>query len=161
RRGGLHPILAAMPDLHRPDAADLVVVSDALDSTVGLYFDGLPERLRRRMVVLPPKAAAQREPLLQATAVILVRKLKRCAPIIETCRATGVPLYYFLDDNVAVLAGEERGWRAYGIDALKQKVADFAGVILASERLLGYFRAAGLHPELSLWPPVLPAPVPP
>jgi hypothetical protein len=141
------------------EAADLIVVSDAEDSTVGLYFDGLPERLRRRMVVLAPRAV-RRELLLQATAVILVRKLKRCEGIIETCRAAGIPLYYFLDDNVTVLSREEHGWRAYGIEAMRARLAGFAGVMLASERLLDYYREAGLHAELSLWPPVLPAPAP-
>jgi hypothetical protein len=143
------------------NAADLIVVSDAEDSTVGLYFDGLPGRLRQRMVVLTPQAAlGERELLLRATCVILVRKLKRCEPIIELCRAAAIPLFYFLDDNVAVLAGEERGWRNYGVDTLRERVAGFTGVILASERLLAYFREANLHAALSLWPPVLPAPAP-
>lgn len=73
-------------------------------------------------------------------------------------RASGIPLYYFVDDNFILLREQAGPWSPfvgrYSAANVRRRLRGFRGVLLASEALVDYFEAENLHHELMLCPPI-------
>jgi hypothetical protein len=141
----------------------ILVITPARDASVALYFDGLPETIRRRIrILLPAEAEAAPELFMGASLVILVRRFVNMGPIISRCGMLRIPLVYFVDDNVVQLSIEDVGWESYGAGKLRRLLRRrFAGVVCGSGPLAEFFRRKRLHPEVAEWRPALPADTPP
>ncbi|MGD9744305.1 MAG: hypothetical protein AB7V53_16805, partial [Dongiaceae bacterium] len=155
-----------MTDRFAATAADdpaILVITPARDASVALYFDGLPDAIRRRIrVLLPAEAEAAPELFMGASLVILVRRFVNMGPIISRCGTLRIPLVYFVDDNVVQLSIEDEGWESYSAGRLRRLLRRrFAGVVCGSGPLAEFFRRKRLHPEVAEWRPALPADTPP
>lgn len=134
-----------------------VVVASLLkqDAMCALFFSNL-RRAPLRIVQFgrDPLAA----PLSGASALIVIRGLFEFGNLIRCARRLGIPRYYFLDDNFMLIREEAEQYGSsydlYTNDRVRATLADFSGVLLATESLISYFRDYELHPRLCYYPPV-------
>jgi hypothetical protein len=146
-----------------PDVAGrgyvLVVSLTPQDASTTLFFTALADRLPLRIVRYPADIAG---PLSGAAAVVFVRGLFECADAIWCTRTLGIPHYYFLDDNFMLIRHESETYGGfydrYTNDRVRVMLRSFAGVLLASDALMRYFREQQLHDRLLLYPPVAAGP---
>ncbi|CAB3732774.1 hypothetical protein LMG22037_05738 [Paraburkholderia phenoliruptrix] len=133
----------------------LLIVNVQYDASTALYFDMLPPPLAQRLRVVSHKANTSIEALAGATAVIIVRAVRSCQAWIDNARLLGIPVYYFLDDNMPLLA-ETGEALMVGEDfrpaALREDLKQFDGVLLSSPSLIEYFRHHQLHSRLLHFP---------
>ena len=134
----------------------LVVSLAKHDPMCTLFFTHLAGRLPLRIVQYPVDDIAG--PLSGASAVIVVRGLFEFGNLIGCATRLGAPLYYFQDDNFAVIR-EEAGtygtsYEKYTPDRIRSALKDFSGVLLATPALMTYFADQRLHDRLLLYPPV-------
>jgi hypothetical protein len=138
-----------------PDGQVLVVTA-GVDASTTLYFGQLPApwagRVRTLHQIIGPDGLP--EEMNAASAVVFVRALFSFEPWIEIARRLGVPCYYFVDDNMPLLASEYREYADYGEDALRRRLEPFSGVLVSTRALLEDFAARRLHPRLVYFPPV-------
>jgi hypothetical protein len=136
----------------------LAVSLEPLEASTTLFFGHLAERSPDSVRVIryghPEMAAA----VAGATAIVLVRGLFECAPLIWCARLLNIPLYYFVDDNFIVLREQPGAWSPfiarYSADNVRQRLRVFQGVMLSTAALLEYFEAERLHERLMLFPPI-------
>lgn len=137
----------------------LIVTKDRDDAFTTLFFQNLPADLRRQLRVLEFGHDSLTSSLAGAAAVIVMRhglfsfgSLSACAGVL------GVPRYYFLDDNLLLLHGEPEVygpyWSRYTDDNVRRALSGYAGVLLASRPLMGYFAEHRLHDRLVEFPPI-------
>jgi hypothetical protein len=147
----------------RPGAGPyaLAVSLEPDDASTTLFFGQLASRMAGALRVArygQPELAGQ---LAGASAVILVRALFELDPVIWFARISGVPLYYFADDNFMLLREQPGAWSAfvdrYSIGNVRARLRLFSGVLLSSPALAGFFSQHHLHQRLMLFPPVAPA----
>jgi len=133
----------------------LLIVNVQYDASTALYFDMLPPPLAQRLRVVSHKTTSSIEALAGATAVIIVRAVRSCQAWIDNARALRIPVYYFLDDNMPLLA-ETGEALMVGEDfrrgALREDLNQFDGVLLSSLSLIKYFQQHQLHPRLLHFP---------
>ena len=135
--------------------AVLVVVTD-YDASTSLCFDLLGEPFSGRIRIVVYPGTVQPEDLARATCVVFVRRMSPFRPLIRIAKTIGVPIYYYLDDNLIVLAeageivipGED-----FTRDSVRSFLEAFDGVLLTSPSLVDYFSTHGLHPRVALYPP--------
>ncbi|SAL61503.1 glycosyltransferase [Caballeronia telluris] len=142
---------AAPPD----DQGYILVVTVQYDASVALYFDMLPEPLSRRVLVVPNEPDRYLNALGRATALVVVRAVRVYQSWIDAARTLDVPAYYFLDDNMSVLAEKGEAMmhtEDFSKRGLKESLRPFAGALLSSNALVDYFRRNELHTQLSLFP---------
>ena len=140
----------------RPADGRLLVATRYPSASVALYFDHLPDPLRRRVRIAYPGMHAEEE-MIGATAIVFVRDLLAMQPWIDHAQRLQIPCYYFLDDNFLLLGGRASScpeFRGYTDDALRERLRGFAGVLLSSRGLLDYFRQKQLHGNLLYYPPI-------
>lgn len=136
----------------------LLVVMLRYDASVSLYFESLPPPAGRRVRMVPGDAPAYLEALGRASAVVLVRALQPFNIWIDAARAVGVPVYYFLDDNIPLLAsiGETGRFDEQMSEAsMKAALRPMAGMLLSCPKLIDYFRDRNWHDNLQLFPAAL------
>ncbi len=147
----------ASDERRRVDTAPIVVYGWA-QASVSLYFDGLPEDLRRRLLFLSP-GSRRRDLAVLATAalVVIVRDFERCARggVLTALGALGVPFAWFVDDDLTALAREAPGM-AYYTHARVAAFARRACAIIVTSPSLGR-SLGGLGTPVILWPCVFDA----
>lgn len=140
------------------------------DATTTLFFGNLRDRapLRiassfaggaRRRLISGAAARSLASVLADASALVVVRGLFEFDSLAICARWLDVPRYYFVDDNFIVLrddagVADARWFTDYSIDRVRKALASFAGVLLATPSLVGYFREHRLHEQLILYRPV-------
>lgn len=151
--------LAARPWLGESPAAPFpcqeyaVVLTSNHDASTSIYFDYLPEEIRRHVRVIRAPGGFSSLELSEASCLIIVRDLKNQSEWINAAIALKVPLYYFLDDNFPELARSEiPELSEYSAERLRHTLKDFAGVLLSTPALVEYFRDHLIHPKLYLYP---------
>lgn len=158
RRLGQRMLQAVTPLDAQADADGyLLIVNVQYDASTALYFDMLPPPLAQRIRVVSNTPNPPLEALARATAVIVSRAVRSYQVWIDTARVLGVPVYYFLDDNMpllaetgeAVMVGED-----FRTESLRESLKQFDGVLLSSLHLIEYFRQHDLHPRLLHFPVV-------
>ncbi|WP_431821623.1 glycosyltransferase [Burkholderia sp. F1] len=128
----------------------ILIVTTQYDASTTLYFDMLPEPWRHRVRVVVHGPNADFEVLARATVLIVSRAIRVYRAWLDAAYDLGVPTYYFLDDNMPVLvaAGDTRvAGEDFTLDALRQDLRQFDGVLLSSVPLVDYFREHDLHPR--------------
>ncbi|GJH09269.1 glycosyltransferase [Caballeronia novacaledonica] len=133
----------------------VLVVTVQYDASVALYFDMLPDPLGRRVMVVPNEPDRYFAALGRASALIVVRAVRVYQPWIDAASTLDIPAYYFLDDNMSVLAEKGEAMmhtEDFSKRGLKESLRPFTGVLLSSVALIDYFRRNELHGNLSLFP---------
>jgi hypothetical protein len=89
---------------------------------------------------------------LRSDLVIVSRNLFAQAEheVMEFCKNVGIPVTYFVDDNLVLLSDEDPAWSAYGKDATVSALRDVDAVIVTSEPLKQFFLTQGLHTDVHL-----------
>ncbi|NYH22319.1 glycosyltransferase [Paraburkholderia bryophila] len=137
------------------DDGYLLVVNVQYDASTALYFDMLPPPFAYRIRVVSNTSTPSPDALARATAVVVSRAVRSCQAWIDAARDLGIPAYYFLDDNMPLLvetgeagmAGED-----FRLDALRDTLEEFDGILLSSLPLMEYFQEHKLHPRLLHFP---------
>jgi hypothetical protein len=145
--------------VHSASASLLVVTKSREDVFDGLFFQSLSADLRSCIRLLEFGNDALTPALADAAAVIVMRHgLFAFGHLASAAGWSGVPRYYFLDDNLMLLSGEPEVygpyWSAYTDDNVRRALRGFAGVLLASPRLTRYFEERAMHPHLIEYPPI-------
>ncbi|MFM0363168.1 glycosyltransferase [Paraburkholderia sediminicola] len=158
RRLGQRPPRAVTPTDAQTDADGyLLIVNVQYDASTALYFDMLPPPLAQRVRVISNTPNPPLEVLARATAVVVSRAVRSYQIWIDAARLLEIPVYYFLDDNMPLLAetgepvmpGED-----FRIEPLRESLRQFNGVLLSSLPLIEYFRNHDLHLRLLHFPVV-------
>ena len=157
---------APAPDRPAPPLAPdghILVVTASYDASTTLYFDHLPQPYasRVRVIHFGPWTSGMPDEMVGASAVVFVRAAYHFVPWIEMARQMGVPHYYFLDDNLVVLAEHpayRQDYAFYTNDNLREMLASFDGVLLSTKALVDHFATHRLHSNLVHYPPVARAP---
>lgn len=139
------------------DEGRILIVTAQYDASIALYFDMLPEPWRHRVRVVIHGHNPDFGALAGASVLVLSRAIRSYRPWIDTARKLGVPLYYFIDDNMSVLveSGEAHaGSEDFSAEAMRKDLGQFDGVLLSSRQLAEYFRERDLHPRLLYFPVV-------
>jgi glycosyltransferase involved in cell wall biosynthesis len=162
RNAELHPSRVEDYDVHATREAErrgrspVLIVYTVHDMSTTLYFDWIPEPHARHVRMLhAPSRRPEPGAMAGAAAVVFVRALFEMQPWIELARRLRVPHYYFLDDNLMILADDPRfqaRYGAYADDAVRDVLRSFSGVLLSTHALLSYFRERGLHERLHHYP---------
>ncbi len=124
------------------------------DASVSLCFDYLPLPMRQKVRVVLAAGGFALSELAYASCLIVVRHLTAYNEWIAAAKTIGIPIYYFLDDNLLELASRE-GYdlgEDFSIDRVRRKLRSFAGVLVSTETLAEYFRAHRLHANVSVLP---------
>ncbi|SAL72063.1 glycosyltransferase-like protein [Caballeronia peredens] len=137
------------------DEGYVLVVSVQYDASAVLYFDMLPAPLGRRVRIVPNEPQRFLDSLARASVLIVSRALRAYQPWIDAAKALGIPVYYFLDDNMPLLqqngeasmTGED-----FGRDVFREDLKRFDGVLLSSQPLLEYFKQHKFHEHLHHFP---------
>lgn len=137
------------------DDGYILVVTLLYDATTALYFDMLPGPIGRRIRVVPNEPHLYFEALGRASAVVVLRAVRAFRPWLDAAQTLNIPAYYFLDDNMCVMAetgeatmpGED-----FSLGVLKKELTRFKGVLISSETLLDYFCKHELHGNLYHFP---------
>lgn len=137
-----------------------IVVVGYPDATVSLLFDGLPDHLHERLVIVSNIADADclRSIIVRAAMVCMIRHIQPSPvtdEVVRLARLAEVPLYYILDDNFPFLAQERTDLAWYTIENLRERLASFAGVMVTSGTLFKYFQEQPIHNTMELWQPIL------
>lgn len=92
--------------------------------------------------------------LFFADAVIQVRSMPSNNWVAECCKRVQIPIYYYVDDNFREIFKNSKGTEEY-INTNARYLAYYQGVIMSSEKLIGYFMSNRLHDNLLYLPPVI------
>ncbi|CAE6923669.1 hypothetical protein R69927_06711 [Paraburkholderia domus] len=139
----------------------LLIVNVAYDASTTLYFDLLPPPFNHRVRVVTQGQNLPLEALARATAIIVSRAVRPYEAYLDVARQLGIPTYYFLDDNLPMLVetGELKiSGEDFHLEALRENLKVFDGVLLSSVPLVEYFRQHNMHPRLLHYPVVCAAP---
>lgn len=127
------------------------------DATTTLFFEHLRRRSSRAVRIVSPRQPGLARLIAEAVAVVVVRALFECREVAWSARLAGVPCYYFIDDNFVILreqGGEPAKYvQAYSLPAVRNALRRFAGVLVATDPLLEYFRREAVHKRLFQFPP--------
>ena len=136
----------------------MAVSLEPLDASTTLFLGYLAERMSGALQVVRYGDPDLGEKVANASAIILVRGLFELDGVFLAARALGIPLYYFVDDNFILLRDQAGPWspyvRRYSAANVRRRLRAFRGVLLSSDALIDYYRAQGLHHELTLFPPI-------
>jgi hypothetical protein len=154
----------ALPRNLRPPAAPVVtedpdgyilVVGLEYNASIALCFDMLPPGIARRLRLLSCTGGLGYEELARATCVIFARYIGAYSVWIDAARAMGIPMYFYLDDNLMLMQLENE-IKVEGEDFSPGLFAEalkmFEGVFLTSPNLVSYFRDNLLHENLYYCP---------
>lgn len=133
----------------------ILVVTAHYDASTYLYFNMLPPDIARRVRIISVSTGYGVEELARASCVIFVRHINLFSAWMDAAQVMKVPVYYFLDDNLPLLAksGElPAGNEDYRPDQYRKDLAMFDGVLLSSRNLLEYFEGEMLHDRLFCFP---------
>ncbi len=136
----------------------VVVVVASYDASITLSFDRLPAviRARLRVIVYQQWLGTLPEELIGASAIVVARDLFGMGAVIEFARQLQIPHYYFVDDNLLVLADLEEfrlDYAAYKLDAVRSALQGFSGVLVSTPSLQSYFLDENLHQQVVVLPP--------
>ncbi|WP_431821607.1 glycosyltransferase [Burkholderia sp. F1] len=138
-----------------PGDGYILVVNLHYDASTYLYFNMLPPDVAKRVRIISASTGYGVEELARASCVIFVRHIAHFGGWIDAARAMKVPAYYFLDDNLALLAqaGElAHGGEDYRLEQYRTDLSAFDGVLLSSKNLVEYFDEHSLHDQLYCFP---------
>jgi glycosyltransferase involved in cell wall biosynthesis len=132
----------------------VLVLTASHEASTSLYFDYLPKTVNSKVRVIHPETFGITE-LARASCLIIVRSIEIYSEWLKAAKLLGIPIYYFLDDNIPELVAQEdfRPPEDMSRRALRDRLRTFDGVLLSSESLLQYFEAHLIHPKLFYFPP--------
>jgi glycosyltransferase involved in cell wall biosynthesis len=137
----------------------IIGVAGSLEATISLCFDGVRDRFAAnlRFVDFQALASVQAQHVLLCDAVIVSRGLldPNAERVISLCTNTGIDLYYLADDNPILIAMENPELSRYRLENVRAVLKPFKGVLATSPRLVDYYRANDLHPNVQLFGPIL------
>jgi len=130
------------------------VLTSSHTASVGLTFDFLPREIRGKVRIVISQGGLSLSELAYASCVVLVRELDVHRDWIAVARRLDIPIYYFLDDNLSELVAVEglQMKEDFSARSLREKLHDFAGVLLSTRQLASYFEANLIHPNLYVFP---------
>lgn len=154
RRGWSLP--PATSHVAEPDETGyLLVVTGHYDASTTLCWEMLPTPIAGKVRVVTFHGAFAAEELARATAVVFVRQIRVFDPWIKVAKSLRVPVYYYLDDNLPLLA--EKGELDVKTDDyhpyfFREQLKLFDGIFLSSKALVQYFDDCLLHNALHYFP---------
>lgn len=155
--------LVQKPLLTNEEGNILVIILDYNASTY-LYFGMLPTAIAARIrIITVEREEFEIEELVRATCVIFIRWIEPFKKWIEAAKIFGIPAYYFLDDNLPILAAENNptfSVENFHLDRFREDLKQFEGVLLSSQILLTYFKENFLHQNLYHFPVAYASPLP-
>ena len=132
-----------------------VIIYGKQEASVSLYFDGLPADLRQFMQFLVPSSPEQeRRILLGARLVIVVREFARLVSTgtIKALRRAGIPIVWFVDDDLVALGREEPAFRNYTPSSVRGFARNCMALVATTPSLARTL--ARVHSTIVLWPSV-------
>jgi hypothetical protein len=141
-------------DRNKVDDKNIFVLTDGYSASTSLCFDNLPSSLPGRIRIISTDVGPSTSELATASCVIIVRLIDRYRIWLDTASSLGIPIYYFLDDNLPELAAQENLSISEDLSTnrLRIDLRKFSGVLLSSETLLSYFQEKLIHPNLYYFP---------
>ncbi len=136
----------------------LIGVISRTASTVMITFPGTPCPLGTIKFIDPfQDLAAIEHQIRKCDVIILVRDLFQAsyAACLAVCRQLNKPHFYFTDDNFILLRNEYRELEPYTVEAVREALESFSGVLLSSELLLRFYEDEKLHSRLMFFGPVI------
>lgn len=137
----------------------IAVLVSSYDASITLCFDRLPVlvRARLRVLVYQQWQGTLPEELVGASSIIIARDLFGMDAVIAYAKQVQIPHYYFVDDNLVVLAdltAYQAYYGAYKADAVRAALQSFAGVLVSTTALRSYFLDEKLHHHVAVLPPI-------
>lgn len=131
----------------------LVLTRDFTAST-SLCFSYLPSDSGYQVRVIMPGNWSIGE-LARASCLIVIRETNAHSVWISAAKLLGIPTYLFLDDNLTELQVKEGATfeEDYSMPSFRERLEDFAGVLLSSNKLVEYYSDHLLHENLVYFPP--------
>jgi len=143
----------------------LVITPDADAAPTALFFTrlaGLKPGAVRFARYRHDRAAAL---LGHACAVVFVRGLFEFGDLVRCAGWLGVPRYYFVDDHLILVRQDGGAAAPFVADYTEANVVhmlrDFSGVLVSTPALGDDFRCRRVHANIRLFPPAMPASLPP
>jgi glycosyltransferase involved in cell wall biosynthesis len=137
-----------------PDGTILVLTSSHEAST-SLCFDYLPKAVNSKVRVICSRGPFGPAELARASCLVVVRYIETHNEWRRAAKLLGIPIYYFLDDNIPELVGQKDLDIPEDMSrhALRERLRTFDGVLLTSKSLVQYFEEHLIHPKLFYFPP--------
>ncbi len=145
------PERTALPSM---PAARVLVLAHPIDGSTQLVFEAMRDDPRVHVRIIDPNQRAIAE-LIEADVVITSRQVRGTSDWTDAARAMGIPVYFYLDDNVPLMrATGELGeaWDEYEPNSLRAAIADFDGMLASTVALAESFREQALHPRVASLP---------
>jgi len=137
-----------------PDGYILVVGLD-YNASIALCFDMLPPTIARRVRLVSYAGGLGYEEMVRATCVIFVRSVGVLSLWIDAARSMGIPMYFYLDDNLTLLQVNKEvsvDGEDYSVMRFAEDLKMFDGALLTSPNLVSYFRDHLLHDNVYYCP---------
>jgi glycosyltransferase involved in cell wall biosynthesis len=132
----------------------ILVITSSHNASTSLCFDYLPKNWISRVRVIQIPGAFGVTELARASCLIVVRSFEDYRDWLRSAKQLRLPVYYFLDDNFPELARESYSFdEDFSRIAIRERLREFDGVLLSSKKLVDYFEAHLMHPNLLYFPP--------
>lgn len=132
----------------------VMVLAHPIDASTLLVFEAMRDDPRLHVRIIDPTLRSVVE-VLEADALIVSRQLRDMADWIGAARAIGIPVHFYLDDNLPLMRNlrELNGaWDDYEPDTLRAALQDLDGVLASTEALAQSFREQALHRAVASLP---------
>ncbi|CAE6872082.1 hypothetical protein R69749_06296 [Paraburkholderia domus] len=149
------PLPAPVTPTEGAHSGYILVVTVHYDASTTLCWEMLPESIAGKVRVLTYFGGFGVEEIARATAIVFVRQMAVFEPWIKAAKFAGVPVYFYLDDNLPLLA--EKGELHVETDnyrpfIFRDQMKQFEGVLLSSTQLVEYFEDQMFHDNLTYFP---------
>lgn len=132
----------------------IFVLTQRHDASTTLCFDYLPRAVRGSMRIIRSQGGFPLSELAHASCIIVVRHFDVHGDWIDAAVKLGIPMYYFIDDNIMELVLKEsyKDIEDFSLNAIRLKLRNFSGVLVSTSRLAEYFEANLLHKNVCIFP---------
>lgn len=131
----------------------ILVLAAGIGASTQLYFEGLREVPGLHVRIIDPRFRTFTQ-LAEADIVIVSRHLGHNVEWVSAARACGIPVFYFLDDNLPLMAARKELDKdltaEFSVDRLRLETKELAGVLTSTERLAASFRSQKLHSSVGV-----------
>lgn len=140
--------------VHQFGHGKILVIASELSASVSLPFEHLSKNYFRFIAL----NHLDFKEMMTAQALILCRDLMSplAQQLIKTLDVLQIPKFYYIDDNFIVLNDEVADLKEYTVENLRTRLQNFSGVLVSAPALAEYFRQEKIHPNIHVFPPVLP-----
>ncbi len=131
----------------------LVVSPDSIDASTTLCFGRKSYSGANLRIVCAN--IWQLDQLSGAACVIMVRSLTVASIWKEYAKKLGIPIYYFVDDNLPSVSKYIKDYKDYTIENVRTWLMDYDGVLASSKELAKYYTKRNIHEKTYCFPPVI------